>query len=65
MGRSDGPPSLGTFLLRMELKKRIGMSLEEFRRLPWREAEDYLVYIQLLNQQEQMQQQQRRSHSGR
>lgn len=49
----------------MELKKRIGMSLEEFRQLPWREAEDYLVYIQLLNQQEQMQQQQRRSHSGR
>lgn len=39
------------------------MSLEELFKLPWREVEDYLVYIQLTNREEEAAQ--RRSNSGR
>jgi hypothetical protein len=50
---TQGPPSFSTFLLRKELKEQLGMSLDEFRELPWPEAEDYLVYIQLIRREEQ------------
>lgn len=50
---TPGPPSLQTLLLRMELHKRCGMSLDEFAALPAREAEEIVVYLQLMQQQEQ------------
>jgi hypothetical protein len=47
-----GPPSWGTFLLRRELKEQLGMTLEEFRELPWPEAEDYIFYMQMIRREE-------------
>lgn len=47
-----GPPSLSTFLLRRELFKQLGMTLEQFRELPWQEAEDYILFIQLIQREE-------------
>lgn len=42
------------------------MSLEQLFELPWREVEDYLVYIQLTNREEEAQAAaQRRANSGR
>jgi hypothetical protein len=49
---TPGPPSFSTFLLRRELKEQLGMSLEEFRALPWPEAEDYLLYMQMIRREE-------------
>lgn len=51
MGTS-GPPTFSTFLLRRELKDQIGMTLDEFRQLPWIEAEDYIVYMQMIRREE-------------
>lgn len=34
------------------------MTLEQLERLPWREVEDYLTYIQVTTREEQLQQQQ-------
>lgn len=51
MGTS-GPPTFSTFLLRRELKDQIGMTLDEFRQLPWQEAEDYIVYMQMIRREE-------------
>jgi hypothetical protein len=39
------------------------MRLEDLNDLPWREAEDYLLYIQLISREEAAQQ--RRVSSGR
>lgn len=49
---SEGPPSFSTFLLRRELHEQLGMSLEEFRELPWREAEEYIIYLQMIRREE-------------
>lgn len=56
-----GPPSLSTFNLRRQLKEQIGMTLEEFRQLPWQEAEDYILFMQLIQREEAH----RNSHQGR
>ena len=60
---TQGPPSFSTFLLRKELKEQLGMTLEEFRELPWPEAEEYILYMQLIRREEQ--QQRRRQDSAR
>lgn len=49
---TPGPPSFSTFILRKELKDQIGMTLEEFRELPWPEAEDYILYMQAVRREE-------------
>jgi len=56
-----GPPSLGEFNLRAELWKRLGMKLEEFEQLPWKTAEEYLTYLQVLIREEN---EQNRRNSG-
>lgn len=57
--RMEGPPTLGTFRLRTQLWQRLGMKLEEFQALPWREAEEYIFYLQLIIQEEEAQQRSR------
>lgn len=37
------------------------MTLEEFRQLPWQEAEDYILFMQLIQREEAH----RNSHQGR
>lgn len=50
---TQGPPTLGTFNLRQQLWQRLGMKLDELQSLPWREAEDYILYIQLITREEE------------
>jgi hypothetical protein len=50
---TQGPPTLGTFNLRQQLWQRLGMKLDELQELPWREAEDYVLYIQLISREEE------------
>jgi hypothetical protein len=47
-----GPPTFSMFLLRKELREQLGMSLEEFRQLPWQEAEDYILFMQMIRREE-------------
>lgn len=61
MGTS-GPPSFSTFLLRRELKEQLGMTLEDFRALPWREAEEYMFYMQMIRREEENRRRQNGSH---
>jgi hypothetical protein len=49
---TPGPPSFSTFLLRKELKEQLGMTLEDFRQLPWPEAEEYIFYMQMIRREE-------------
>jgi hypothetical protein len=55
--------SLGRFWLRQQVWKRLGLTLEQFLELPWPEVEDYLVFIQLTNREEEAAN--RRANSGR
>lgn len=50
---TPGPPSLGTFWLRQQFWKRLGLRLEDLDGLPWREVEDYILYIQLICREEE------------
>lgn len=49
---TQGPPTLHEFWLRKELWTQIGMSLEEFYELPWRTAEEYIKYLELIAREE-------------
>lgn len=60
-----GPPSLGEFNLRAELWKRLGMKLEEFERLPWRTAEEYITYLQVIIREENEQARRNQRGAGR
>lgn len=60
---TPGPKSLGVFWLRKALHTHLGMSLDEFRQLPWQEAEDTIFFIQMINREEQ--ERARRANSGR
>jgi len=55
--------SLGRFWLRQQVWKRLGLTLEQLLELPWPEVEDYLVFIQLTNREEEAAN--RRANSGR
>lgn len=59
---TEGPPSLATFSLEQQLWQRLGRHVEDFDARPWREFDDYLLYIQLIARQEQAQA--RRSHGA-
>ena len=59
---TEGPPTFSTFLLRRELKEQLGMTLEEVRALPWREAEEYIFYMQMIRREEQHRGRQGGSH---
>lgn len=59
---TPGPPSLGSFVLEQQLWQRLGRHVEDFHDRPWREFEDYLLYIQLIVREEQAQA--RRSSGG-
>lgn len=59
---TQGPPSLHEFWLRKELKAQLGMSLDEFQALPWRTAEEYVTYLQLIAREEN---EQRRRQNAR
>ena len=61
--KTQGPPTLGTFWLRQNLWQRIGMKLEEFQELPWKEANEYVFYLQLISQEEAAQQQRNQSRA--
>lgn len=54
MGTS-GPSSLGTFALEAQLWQRLGLHLADLDARPWREVEDYLLYLQLIDREEQAQ----------
>jgi hypothetical protein len=43
--------------------QRLGLRRQDLETRPWREVEDYLLYIQLITREEQAQQ--RRANSGR
>lgn len=60
-----GPPSFNTFWLRKQLKNHVGMTLNEFNELPWREAEEYIFYIQLIVREENEQARRNQRGSGR
>lgn len=59
---TQGPPSLHEFWLRKELHSQLGMTLEEFQALPWRTAEEYITYLQLITREEN---EQRRRQNAR
>lgn len=65
MGTSDAPPTLVTFWLRQQLWKRAGLKLEDLDSLPWREVEDYILYIQLICREEEAQQRKAKSKNAR
>ena len=60
---SGGPPSLGTFWLEQQLWQRLGLRRDDLRNRPWREVEDYLLYIDLSAREERAQQ--RRANNAR
>jgi hypothetical protein len=60
---TEGPPSLSTFWLEQQMWQRLGLRRQDLETRPWREVEDYLLYIQLITREEQAQQ--RRANSGR
>lgn len=49
---SGGPPSWGSFTLEIALWQRMGLHLADLESRPWREVEDYLVYLQLIDREE-------------
>lgn len=60
---TPGPPSFQLFWLRKQLITHLGMTLEEFNELPWREAEEYIFYLELVVREEN--EQRRRGNAGR
>lgn len=60
---SEGPPSLSSFALETEFWKRLGLRREDIQKRPAREIEEYLLYMQIIIQEEQAAQ--RRQSSGR
>lgn len=59
---TEGPESLSTFWAEQQLWQRLGLRRQDLETRPWREVEDYLLYIQLITREEQAQQ--RRANSG-
>lgn len=59
---TQGPPSLHEFWLRKELWSQLGMRLEDFYALPWRTAEEYITYMQMIAREEN---EQRRRQNAR
>lgn len=57
-----GPPSLASFSLEQQLWQRLGLHARDLEDRPWREVEDYLLFIQLIVREEQAQA--RRSAGG-
>ena len=53
----SGPASLAFFLMEKEIFRQLGQTREEFLKRPWKEAEDYVLLIQLIAREEQAQQQ--------
>lgn len=49
---SGGPPSWSSFTLEVALWQRMGLHLADLESRPWREAEDYLFYLQLIDREE-------------
>lgn len=50
---SAGPPSLSTFLIRREFWQQLGMREADIMELPAQEVEDYILFIQLINREQQ------------
>jgi hypothetical protein len=51
---TPGPPSLEKFKVEQQLWQRLGTNWAEFRQRPRKEVEEYLIYIQLICREEQM-----------
>lgn len=50
---TPGPPSLSRYLLRREFWKQLGMRESDVLALPAQELEDYVLFMQLINREEQ------------
>ena len=49
---SSGPPSWSSFTLEVALWQRMGLHLADLECRPWREVEDYLLYLQLIDRED-------------
>lgn len=64
MGTSaDDVPSLSSFLMEMEMFKRLGLRREDLLQRPVQEIKDYCFFISMIQREEQAQQA-RNSHKG-
>lgn len=55
---TGGPPSLEKFALEKALWQHLGLHWDDLAGRPWREVEDYVLYLQLITREEQAAQQQ-------
>lgn len=60
---TQGPPSLSVFWTEAQLWQRLGLRREDLLQRPWREVDDYLLFIQLIAREEA--EQQRRANARR
>ena len=57
MGTRHNIPSLATFILEVEMFKRLGLRREDLLNRPAQEIKDYMFFIELIQREEQAQQQ--------
>jgi hypothetical protein len=64
-GSGSGPPSLVKFSIEHQLWERLGQRLDPrpLYERPWREVEDYILYVQLICREEDAQRR-RQQHRG-